>query len=126
MRENKVVNHVEQWLKYKNRYFINIYGSQFTKGGTPDIITHDIDGVFLAIEVKAPKQPLVLNQWERAKEILLSGGRYVVAQDDFDLDLVDSHKVSTINITKDEIENDEFSLNQYKTKIPCTKELIIK
>lgn len=126
MRENKVVNHVEQWLKYKNRYFINIYGSQFTKGGTPDIITHDVDGVFLAIEVKAPKQPLVLNQWERAKEILLSGGRYVVAQDDFDLDLVDSHKVSTINITKDEIENDEFSLNQYKTKIPCTKELIIK
>lgn len=123
MKEEVIVNHVENWLKYKERFFVNVHGSAYSKNGTPDFLTLDKNGQLLAIEAKAPGKAPVVNQWRKAIEILKSGGRYIVAQDDFDLQLVDDFKVDVLKIGQN-IGESEFDAKFLK--INKTKEIVLK
>ena len=122
MREIEVVKKVESQLKAKARYYNNNHGSVFSKNGTPDFITNDKDGYYLAIEVKAPKKTPYANQYRRALEILISGGRFVVAQDDFSLNKTDNHDLPIVEIKEIEIGKTEFEL--LDLTLNCTTEFI--
>lgn len=99
MKEQDVVNYIELLLKKNGRYFVNVHGSSFGKNGTPDFITHDKNGIFVGLEAKAPKKKPYTNQWARGIEILKSGGRFIIAQDDFDLEAMDDQKIKSLHIS---------------------------
>lgn len=125
MKESKVVEHIVDWLNYKERWFINVHGSKYSKNGTPDIVTLDFDNRLLCIEVKAPKKTLRGNQWEKAIDVIFSGGRYIVGHYDFDLDKLD-HAVN--DLPKIEISNDKLLTLDYaeNLKVYETTEIIPK
>lgn len=123
MKEEVVVNSIERQLAAKNRYFNNLHGTMFSKNGSPDFITIDAHGRYTGIEAKAPKKSPYTNQWRRAIEILLSGGRYIIAQDDFDLNDADEFKIKTIEIGG-EIGYDEFIAEEWK--IIGTTEVVLR
>lgn len=122
MKEQIIVNYIESQLKNIKRYYINNHGSTFSKNGTPDFITLDKNNNFLAIEAKVPGKAPVINQWRRCIEILLSGGRFIVAQDDFDINKVDDNKLPKVKIGHI-IGESEFIAG--KLKIKCTTEVIL-
>ena len=123
MKEEVVVNSIESQLRSKNRYFNNLHGTMFSKNGSPDFITIDANGRYTGIEAKASGKSPFTNQWRRAIEILLSGGRYIVAQDDFDLNDADRFAIKTIEIGG-EIGYDEFIAEEWK--IVGTTEVILR
>ena len=123
MKEEVVVNEIERQLNAKVRLYNNLHGTMFSKNGSPDFITMDRSGIYLGIEAKAPKKSPAINQWRKAIEILLSGGRYVVAQEDFDLDLIDCRLVKTVEIGR-EIGYSEFEAEDLK--IVGTTEVVLK
>ena len=125
MKEQVVVNHIIKSLKYKNRYFVNVHGSIYSQNGTPDIITSDKNGQFLAIEVKAPKQQPKTNQWRHSIMVLLSNNhsRTIIAYEDFDIDKVDNKEIPTMVIGRDIGESEYDMLDK---KINKTTELIFK
>lgn len=98
MKEQVVVNMMEQAFKRARRYYVNVHGSKFSTNGTPDFITHDKNGVFTGIEAKAPGKNPYANQWSRGIEILKSGGRFIIAQDDFTLDAFDNHLLPILTL----------------------------
>lgn len=123
MKEQVVVNHIEAQLKAKQRYYINVHGSTYSQNGTPDFITQDKDGVFVGIEAKAPKKTPVINQWRHAIKILSSGGRFIVGQEDFDINKMDDGKLPKVAIGN-ELGESEFEAK--KIKITKTSEVILK
>lgn len=124
MKEEVVVRLIEKQLASKSRLYNNLHGTMFSKNGSPDFITMDTTGRYLGIEAKAPKKTPYTNQWRRAIEILLSGGRYIVAQEDFDLNAVDSGTLSSTVEIGSEIGYDEFLAEDFK--INCTTEVLLK
>lgn len=124
MKEEVVVRLIEKQLAAKSRLYNNLHGTMFSKNGSPDFITMDTTGRYLGIEAKAPKKTPYTNQWRRAIEILLSGGRYIVAQEDFDLNEVDSGTLSSTVEIGSEIGYDEFIAEDFK--INCTTEVLLK
>lgn len=124
MKEEVVVRLIEKQLASKSRLYNNLHGTMFSKNGSPDFITMDTTGRYLGIEAKAPKKTPYTNQWRRAIEILLSGGRYIVAQEDFDLNKVDSGTLSSTVEIGSEIGYDEFLAEDLK--INCTTEVLLK
>lgn len=124
MKEEVVVRLIEKQLASKSRLYNNLHGTMFSKNGSPDFITMDTTGRYLGIEAKAPKKTPYTNQWRRAIEILLSGGRYIVAQEDFDLNKVDSGTLSSTVEIGSEIGYDEFLADDLK--IVCTTEVLLK
>ena len=118
MKEEVVVNEIERQLNAKVRLYNNLHGTMFSKNGSPDFITMDRSGIYLGIEAKAPKKSPAINQW-----ILLSGGRYVVAQEDFDLDLIDRRLVKTVEVGR-EIGYSEFEAEDIK--IVGTTEVVLE
>jgi hypothetical protein len=123
MKEQVVVNYIEAQLKAKARYYINVHGSTYSQNGTPDFITQDKDGVFVGIEAKAPKKTPVINQWRHAIKILNSGGRFIVGQEDFDINKMDDGKLPKVAIGN-ELGESEFEAK--KIKITKTSEVILK
>lgn len=123
MKEEVVVNEIERQLNAKVRLYNNLHGTMFSKNGSPDFVTMDKSGIYLGIEAKAPKKSPAINQWRKAIEILLSGGRYVVAQEDFNLDLIDRKLVKTVKIGR-EIGYSEFEAEDLK--IVGTTEVILE
>lgn len=124
MKEEVVVRLIEKQLASKSRLYNNLHGTMFSKNGSPDFITMDSAGRYLGIEAKAPKKTPYTNQWRRAIEILLSGGRYIVAQEDFDLNKVDSGTLSSTVEIGSEIGYDEFLAEDLK--IVRTTEVLLK
>ena len=124
MKEEVVVRLIEKQLASKSRLYNNLHGTMFSKNGSPDFITMDSTGRYLGIEAKAPKKTPYTNQWRRAIEILLSGGRYIVAQEDFDLNKIDSGTLSSTVEIGSEIGYDEFLAEDLK--IVCTTEVLLK
>lgn len=124
MKEEVVVRLIEKQLASKSRLYNNLHGTMFSKNGSPDFITMDTTGRYLGIEAKAPKKTPYTNQWRRAIEILLSGGRYIVAQEDFDLNKVDSGTLSSTVEIGSEIGYDEFLAEDLK--IVRTTEVLLK
>lgn len=123
LKEQSVVNLIEAQLLSQQRYYINVHGSTFSANGTPDFITHDKNGVFIGIEAKAPKKSPVVNQWRKGIKILNSGGRFVVAQDDFDLQKLDEKTLPKVEIGG-EIGESEFEAKKLKIKQTC--EVVLK
>ena len=123
LKEQVVVNHIEAQLLSQLRYYINVHGSMFSSNGTPDFITHDKNGILTGIEAKAPKKSPVVNQWRKAIKILNSGGRFVIAQDDFDLSKLDEQTLPKVKIGN-EIGESEFEAKNLKIKQTC--EVVLK
>lgn len=81
-----------------NRYYVNVHGSLFSQDGTPDILTHDKDGVFTGIEAKRLGSLPAVNQWGKGLEIIRSGGRFIVGYEDFSFDTVDNHQLPIFTV----------------------------
>lgn len=88
IREAAVVSHIEKQLKRRGTWFVNNHGSAFGSRGVPDFITVDDSGVLIGVEAKAPGALPYPNQLRQAIKIIQSGGRYVVAYADVDMDRV--------------------------------------
>lgn len=113
MKEQVVVNLIESQLKSAGRMYFNLHGSVYSNNGSPDFLTMDADGKFMGIEAKAPNKTPYTNQWRRAIEILLSGGRFFVGQHDFDIDKADKGQFPMISIGR-EIGQSEFLMADEK------------
>src|SRR5699024_2498141 len=111
--EQDVVDNIVYFLEYNNRYFVNVHGSSFSRHGTPDIIILDKDNRFLAIEAKVAKRQPKADQLNNAPDILRSGGRWIVAYEDFDLDKIDNHTVKTLEV-EDTDDLNKIELQKYK------------
>ena len=122
MKEQVVVDLIERQLRDVGRMYFNLHGSVYSNNGSPDFLTMDSDGRFTGIEAKAPDKSLYTNQWRRAIEILLSGGRFFVGQDDFDIDRLDKGDYPIITIGR-EIGLSEFLMTD--TKIKGTTEVVL-
>lgn len=90
MKESAVVSRIERELESAGLYYVNHHGDMLAANGTPDFLTMDFDSRFTAIEAKAPGRSPYVNQWRRAIEILMSGGRFFVGYDDFDTGMLRS------------------------------------
>ena len=123
MKEQSVVNYIENQLINNQRYYVNVHGSTFSANGTPDFIAHDKNGIFIGIEAKAPGKAPVVNQWRKAIQILKSGGRFIIAQDDFDLQKLDEKMLPKVEIGG-EIGESEFEAKKIKIKQTC--EIVLK
>lgn len=88
IREAAVVSHIEKQLKRRGTWFVNNHGSAFGSRGVPDFITVDDCGGFIGVEAKAPGALPYPNQLRQAIKIIQSGGRYVVAYADVDMEQV--------------------------------------
>lgn len=122
MKEEVVVGIIESQLNRSDRYFNNLHGTMFSKNGSPDFITVDSSGRLVGIEAKAPGKSPFVNQYRRAIEILLSKGRYIVAQEDFDLKKLDDRSFKTYQIGS-EIGQSEFEA--VDKKIVGTTEIVL-
>ena len=97
-KEEIAVNIIEADFIRNRRYFINVHGSSFSKNGTPDFIAQDKDGRILGIEVKRIGKMPEVNQWGHGLDIVKSGGRFIVAYEDFDLKQVDDYKLPVFEV----------------------------
>lgn len=122
MKEQVVVDLIERQLKEVGRMYFNLHGSVYSNNGSPDFLTMDSSGRFTGIEAKAPGKTPYTNQWRRAIEILLSGGRFFVGQDDFDIERLDAGSYPVIKIGR-EIGLSEFLMTD--TKIDGTTEIVL-
>lgn len=122
MKEEVVVRIIESQLNQANRSFNNLHGTMFSKNGSPDFVTLDANGRFVGIEAKARGRSPYVNQYRRAIEILLSKGRYVVAQEDFSLKALDEDSIKKTKIGS-EIGISEFEATE--KKINGTTEIVI-
>lgn len=118
MKEQAIIDHISLSLHFKERYFVNVHGSSYSSNGTPDIITSDKDGHFLAIEAKAPGSQPRANQWLHAIRILKSknNSRSIIAYEDFDIDDVDNYQLPILYVG-DEIGQSEFDAMLNKLKV---------
>lgn len=98
MIEKHVVKDITNQLEQAGRYYINVHGSNFSKNGTPDLITFDSKKIFVGIEVKMPNKQPVVNQWRQGIKILKAGGRFVVGYDDFDINKLDNHTLPIVKV----------------------------
>lgn len=95
MKEQHIVDVVRIECERHERFYVNNHGTVMSRSGVPDFMTMDTTGRLVGIEVKKPGARPTVNQLRRAAEILRSGGRYIVAYDDFTLDAVDAHSLPT-------------------------------
>lgn len=105
MREGQVVRLVSAQIDAAGRWSVNVHGTGHgSDDGAPDIVTCDAEGRLLGIECKAPGEAPRVNQWRHAIWMLLSGGRYVIAYDDFDLKKVDKGGLPTVRVGSDPVD----------------------
>lgn len=91
------VSKVENELSMHGAHYYNYHGSTFTTNGAPDILAC-ISGQFYGIECKISYTQPYINQLRQAIYIIRSGGRYIVAKEDFEYDSVIGHKIPSIKI----------------------------
>lgn len=122
IEESKIVALIEaQFLKNK-RYFVNNHGSGYGKSGVPDFFTLDKNSIFCGIEAKRPGETPTPNQFRHGIKILLNGGRFIVAQHDFDINDFDSKNIPLAKIGY-EIGESEFDASMLR--IDKTTEFIL-
>lgn len=80
--ESNIVQYVQGVIARAHGYFANFHGSQFTGSGTPDILSC-VDGQFIGVEVKRHDDVPTVSQIRHGLSIVDSGGRFVVAYEDF-------------------------------------------
>lgn len=77
-------NKIKTYLKSIGAYFIKTHGDRFSRVGTPDIIAC-VDGIFIAIEVKAATGKPSELQIHHIEEIKKAGGLgYILYPRDFE------------------------------------------
>lgn len=86
MLERNVSRVVKRVLSKNACYCVVFHGSNITRNGTPDILGVGPSGEFVGIECKVSGGRMSINQWRRCLEILASGGRFIVACEDFSTD----------------------------------------
>lgn len=123
MKEEKVIESIENFLNYYDRYFVNVHGSMYSANGTPDILTHDKNNRFLAIEAKVTGNHPTTNQWRHGIETLNSGNRFIVAYEDFDLTKVDNNELPIVEVGNT-VGLDEFEASELK--LTGTTEVILR
>lgn len=106
MTEQRVVGMIESQLNADGRWYVNFHGSMFSKSGTPDILTVDRTGKLVGVEIKKPGGMVAINQLRRGLEIIKSGGRFVIATNDFDLADLDNYSLCLVSAD----DRDEFEL----------------
>lgn len=121
MKESFVVNVVKRELTRTNKYFVVYHGSNITKNGTPDILSHDSDNVLCGIECKRPGGSLSIVQWRTGLDMVKRGCRYIIACNDYDCLEMDAHQLPTIAIH----DADEFDLCKTFMHINESCELVI-
>lgn len=100
------VSKVEKELILNNCHYYNYHGSTFSANGAPDIIAC-INGKFIGIECKIENTQPYINQLRQAIYIIRSGGRYIVAKEDFSFDNLINDNLQKIKL-KNEIGEGEF------------------
>lgn len=120
-KESSIVQWIEGQLSASGFYFANVHGSIFSSTGTPDLIC-SIDGSFVAIEVKRSGNSPKVAQLDHALRILRSGGRAIIAYEDFDLSKVVSKDLPTIDVGQKEDAYDLYDTVNFKN---TTTELIL-
>lgn len=104
-------------LKKAERKSFNIKGDGFgTDNGTPDILTMDSEGKFVGLEVKSSKGHVYPTQLRRCREILESGGRYIIGYQDFSLENMDNHELPIF-----EYEDEDMKLPKHSLEIVFKK-----
>lgn len=101
------VSLVEQQLLENYCKFYNIHGSNFSENGAPDILAC-MDGAFVGIECKLSDTQPFINQLRQAIYIIRSGGRYIVAKEDFNFQLL-KHSQLPVFYIANEIGEGEFT-----------------
>ena len=110
VRERKVVDFVEGQLGSVGRWYVNIKGDGHgARNGAPDIVTADSNGRLVGIECKKPGEEPVYTQFLESLRIVLSGGRYVVAYEDFSIEGLDTfgfpkYSIGSAGRAKDDME----------------------
>lgn len=100
------VNQVEKELMLNNCHYYNYHGSTFSANGAPDIIAC-INGKFIGVECKIENTQPYINQLRQAIYIIRSGGRYIVAKEDFSINNVLNNSLPKFYL-KNEIGEGEF------------------
>lgn len=124
MKENQIISLINRQLQSKGRYVVNVHGSIFSRNGTPDFITLDKDGQLVGIEAKVPGKQPVVNQWRHGIRLLKSGGRFIVAYDDFDVNRMDTRSLPTVEVGREEGES-EFEAHE-TLHLQGTTEILLK
>lgn len=102
--ESQVIKSVTNLLEKDGRYFANIKGDASSgEQGKPDFFTLDKEGRFVGLEPKSSIGKAYPNQIRRGKEIIQSGGRYIVAFPDFDLKKLDNYEIPTLVYTNEDL-----------------------
>lgn len=94
MREQQVVDSIERQLRRAGRWHMNVHGTAHgASDGKPDFVTMDARGTLCGIEAKVPGKSPMTNQWRQLRAIARSGGRAIVAYDDFSLAALDAREL---------------------------------
>lgn len=97
MIEQDVVNYIQGELARRGIFYLNVLGSYMTTStGQPDIVAC-VGGEFVAIECKL-STAVSTTQFRRGLELIASGGRFVVANKDVDVDKLLAKELETIHI----------------------------
>lgn len=97
MKEQDVVDYIQGELARRGIFYLNVLGSYMTTNtGQPDIVAC-IDGQFVAIECKL-STTVSTTQFRRGLELISSGGRFIVANKDVDVDKLIAMELDTINV----------------------------
>lgn len=119
-KESSIVQWIEAQLSESGFYFANVHGSIFSSTGTPDLIC-SIGGSFVAIEVKRSGNSPKVTQLDHALRVLRSGGRAIIAYEDFDLSKVTSEELPTVSVGRRDAYDLYDTINFHNT----TTELIL-
>jgi superfamily II DNA or RNA helicase len=97
MIEQDIVDYVQGELARRGIFYLNVLGSYMTtRTGQPDIVA-SIDGQFVAIECKMTTETSTV-QFRRGLELIASGGRFIVANKDIDIDKMIAGSLATFAV----------------------------
>lgn len=120
--EQFVVDLVESSLDSAGLWWANVHGeARGAQNGVPDVITLDARGRLCGIECKARGEEPVFTQWLQAQRIVASGGRYIVAYEDFDVGAFARGELPVAELGRDEADCIAMRLPDRKT----TREVVL-
>ena len=123
-KEDLVATRIMNQLDILQRWYNNNFGSPLAKSGVPDFITMDSNARFLAIECKREGKAPEMNQWKHAFEIIESGGRYLIAQEDVDL-IESDFPVLRVIYDKENIGQSSFNASKKFQTLHGTHEVVL-
>lgn len=80
--ESDYAKRIEAMLTRAGYWYVNVHGTGMGHSGVPDLVTC-VRGGLVGIEVKRSANCPTISQWRHGLAILASGGRFIVAYEDF-------------------------------------------